>query len=178
MQPKRIQRKKAKIKVEIIKVEQGGQIPDIGEIAYDLGKISCSVTATNLQRSIGPGSTVTIGAGTNSIMSDTGFVSDFKVQTSVTNYPGHFLTGDREKEGTIEYISSSQPVASGNIITREEETVARKTKLIGTGSDSSDKSTHYKETGVISRKVRPVLTDLQTATAKYYEVITTTIESA
>jgi len=176
VQPKRIERKKANIKIEIIKVEQGGQIPSIGDIAYDLGKISCSVTATNIQRSIGPGSTVTIGAGTNNINSDTGFVADFKVQTSVTNYPGHFITGEKTKEGKINYISSSQPVASGNVITRQEETVDRITKLVGTGSDESDKSSSWKESGVISRRIRPVLADLKEgAPAKYYEVITTTI---
>tara|TARA_Y100000114_G_scaffold153084_1_gene172418 strand:+ start:1653 stop:7160 length:5508 start_codon:yes stop_codon:yes gene_type:complete len=176
VQPKRIERKKANVKVEIIKVESGGEIPPIGEIAFDLGKISCSVTATNIQRSLGPGSTVTIGAGTNNINSDTGFVADFKVQTSVTNYPGHFIKGDKTKEGSIEYISSSQPVASGNVISRAEETVSRVTKLVATGSDENDKTSSYKESGIISRKVRPVLVDLQEGSAaKYYEVITTSI---
>ena len=157
-------------------MESGGEIPPIGEIAFDLGKISCSITATNIQRSLGPGSTVTIGAGTNNINSDTGFVADFKVQTSVTNYPGHFIKGDKTKEGSIEYISSSQPVASGNVISRAEETVSRVTKLVATGSDENDKTSSYKESGIISRKVRPVLVDLQEGSAaKYYEVITTSI---
>jgi hypothetical protein len=119
VQPKRILRKLAKVKVEIIKGR--GNIPAIADPAYDLGEISCSVTSTNLQLSIGPGSTVTIGAGTNNIMSDTGYVQDFKVQTSITNYPGHFLKDELLAEGSIEYISSSQPVASGNSISINEK---------------------------------------------------------
>ena len=162
VQPKRILRKKAKIKIEIVKDE----VDPAESPAFDLGKISCAVTSTNLQLSVGPGSTVTIGAGTNNVMSDTGFVQDFKVQTSVTHYPGHFLK-TAQAEGEISYVSSSQPVASGNIITREESEVTRKTKLIGTGSLNKE---GFEETGEISRRVRPILVDHEGTT--YYEVRT------
>jgi ribosomal protein S28E/S33 len=172
VQPKRILRKLAKVKVEIIKGR--GNIPAIADPAYDLGEISCSVTSTNLQLSIGPGSTVTIGAGTNNIMSDTGYVQDFKVQTSITNYPGHFLKDELLAEGSIEYISSSQPVASGNSISRNEDTVTRKTKLVGTGCSESEKSDSWREFGEISRSVRPVLVDFDGV--EYYEVRTITID--
>ena len=149
-------------------------IPDASDPAYDLGEISCSVTATNLQLSVGPGSTVTIGAGTNNIMSDTGFVQDFKVQTSITNYPGHFLTTESKQEtGSISYVSSSQPVASGNAISRQEATSDRETKLIGTGSTKSSVASSFKETGELSRRVRPVLVDFEGN--QYYEVRTVTI---
>ncbi len=172
VQPKRILRKLAKVKVEIIKGR--GNIPAIEDPAYDLGEISCSVTSTNLQLSIGPGSTVTIGAGTNNIISDTGYVQDFKVQTSITNYPGHFLKDELLAEGSIEYISSSQPVASGNSISRNEDTVTRKTKLVGTGCSESEKSDSWREFGEISRSVRPVLVDFDGV--EYYEVRTITID--
>ena len=172
VQPKRVIRKKVKIKVEIVKGLN--DIPEAQDPAYDLGEISCSVTATNLQLSVGPGSTVTIGAGTNNIMSDTGFVQDFKVQTSITNYPGHFLiTESKQETGSISYVSSSQPVASGNSISREEATSDRETKLIGTGSTKSSVASTFKETGELSRRVRPILVDFDGS--QYYEVRTVTI---
>tara|TARA_B110000444_G_scaffold246440_1_gene267981 strand:+ start:4191 stop:10619 length:6429 start_codon:yes stop_codon:yes gene_type:complete len=171
VQPKRILKKLAKVKVEIIKGR--GNIPDMADPAYDLGEISCSVTSTNLQLSIGPGSTVTIGAGTNNIMSDTGYVQDFKVQTSITNYPGHFLKDKDLAEGSIEYISSSQPKASGNSISRNEDTVTRETKLVGTGCNKTEKESSWKESGEISRRVRPILVDFDGN--QYYEVRTVTI---
>jgi len=133
-------------------------------VAYDLGEISCSVTSTNVSLTEGPGSTVTIG--TNAVVSDTGFVKNFGASARISTYPGCYLTS-ASSSGTVSYITSSQPVASGNTITREESTSNRSTECIGTGSTSL---TGYLETGVVQRKSRPVLTALNGTT--YYEVIT------
>jgi hypothetical protein len=133
-------------------------------VAYDLGEISCSVTSTNVSLTEGPGSTVTIG--TNAVVSDTGFVKNFGASARISTYPGCYLTS-ASSSGTVSYITSSQPVASGNTITRDESTSSRETECIGTGSTSL---TGYLETGVVQRKSRPVLTALNGTT--YYEVIT------
>jgi hypothetical protein len=133
-------------------------------VAYDLGEISCSVTSTNVSLTEGPGSTVTIG--TNAVVSDTGFVKNFGASARISTYPGCYLTS-ASSSGTVSYITSSQPVASGNTITRDESTSNRSTECIGTGSTSL---TGYLETGVVQRKSRPVLTALNGTT--YYEVIT------
>jgi len=133
-------------------------------VAYDLGEISCSVTSTNVSLTEGPGSTVTIG--TNAVVSDTGFVKNFGASARISTYPGCYLTS-ASSSGTVSYITSSQPVASGNTIIREESTSSRETECIGTGSTSL---TGYLETGVVQRKSRPVLTALNGTT--YYEVIT------
>jgi hypothetical protein len=133
-------------------------------VAYDLGEISCSVTSTNVSLTEGPGSTVTIG--TTAVVSDTGFVKNFGASARISTYPGCYLTS-ASSSGTVSYITSSQPVASGNTITRDESTSSRETECIGTGSTSL---TGYLETGVVQRKSRPVLTALNGTT--YYEVIT------
>jgi hypothetical protein len=133
-------------------------------VAYDLGEISCSVTSTNVSLTEGPGSTVTIG--TNAVVSDTGFVKNFGASARISTYPGCYLTSSRSS-GEVSYTTSSQPVASGNTITRNESTSSRETECIGTGSTSL---TGYSETGVVQRKSRPVLTALNGTT--YYEVIT------
>jgi hypothetical protein len=64
-------------------------------------------------------------------------------------------------------VTSSQPVASGNVITREEDSSSRVTKCEGTGELAA---TGYVETGVIRRNSRAILTTLLGVT--YYEVIT------
>jgi hypothetical protein len=133
-------------------------------IAYNLGSISCSVTSTNTSLTVGPGSTVTIG--TTAVVSDTGYVQNFGASARIQTYPGCYLTSS-SSEGAVSYITSSQPVASGNIISRDETNSTRQTKCIGTGSTSD---TGYNTTGVIKRNSRLIVTDLDGNT--YYEVIT------
>lgn len=122
-----------------------------------------------MQCSVGPGSTVTIGAGTNNTRSDTGFVKDFKVQSNITTFPGHFINGPTTREGLIDYISSSQPVASGGAISRKEEKTQRKTELVAKGSTSA---IGWLTSGVISQRARPILTDLNGTV--YFEIVTVT----
>ena len=133
-------------------------------IAYDLGSISCSVTSTNTSLTVGPGSTVTVG--TTAVVSDTGYVQNFGASARIQTYPGCHLTTS-SSTGEVSYITSSQPVASGNIISRDNTNSTRQTKCIGTGSTSA---TGYNTTGVIRRNSRPIVTDLDGNT--YYEVVT------
>jgi hypothetical protein len=138
--------------------------PNTASLAYDLGQISCSVTTTNVSLSVGPGSTVTVG--TNAVVSDTGYVQNFGASANIGVYPGCYLTAGGSN-GTVSYITSSQPVASGNTIYRQEASSSRNTSCTGTGSSSAE---GYSETGIISRKSRPILTTLDGTT--YYEVVT------
>ena len=133
-------------------------------IAYDLGSISCSVTSTNTSLTVGPGSTVTVG--TTAVVSDTGYVQNFGASARIQTYPGCYLTTS-SSTGEVSYITSSQPVASGNTISRVNTNSTRQTKCIGTGSTSA---TGYNTTGVIRRNSRPIVTDLDGNT--YYEVVT------
>ena len=133
-------------------------------IAYDLGSISCSVTSTNTSLTVGPGSTLTVG--TTAVVSDTGYVQNFGASARIQTYPGCYLTTS-SSTGLVSYITSSQPVASGNIISRNNTNSTRQTKCIGTGSTSA---TGYSTTGVIRRNSRLIVTDLDGNT--YYEVIT------
>ena len=133
-------------------------------IAYDLGSISCSVTSTNTSLTVGPGSTVTVG--TTSVVSDTGYVQNFGASARIQTYPGCYLTTS-SSTGLVSYITSSQPVANGNVISRVETDSTRQTKCIGTGSTSA---TGYSTTGVIRRNSRLIVTALDGTT--YYEVIT------
>ena len=157
--PRRNKKVAATVTVEITNAP-----PNTASLAYDLGQISCSVTTTNVSLSVGPGSTVTVG--TNSVVSDTGYVQNFGASANIGVYPGCYLTTG-SSTGSVSYITSSQPVASGNTITRNEANSSRNTSCTGTGSSSA---TGYVETGIISRKSRPILTTLDGTT--YYEVVT------
>ena len=157
--PRRNKKVAATVTVEITDTP-----PNTASLAYDLGQISCSVTTTNVSLSVGPGSTVTVG--TNAVVSDTGYVQNFGASANIGVYPGCYLTAG-SSTGTVSYITSSQPVANGNIITRDEASSSRNTSCTGTGSSSA---TGYSTTGVISRKSRPILTTLDGTT--YYEVVT------
>jgi hypothetical protein len=157
--PRRSKKIAATVEVEITTTP-----PSTASLAFDLGAISCSVTTTNVSLSRGPGSTVTIG--TNAIVSDTGFVQNFGASANIGVYPGCYLTS-AGSSGTVAYITSSQPVANGNIISRSESASSRDTTCTGTGSSAA---TGYVEIGIIKRNSRPILTTIEGVT--YYEVIT------
>ena len=161
--PKVTPRRSKKV-VATVEVEITTTPPDTASVAFDLGQISCSVTSTNVSLTRGPGSTVSIG--TTAVVSDTGFVQNFGASANISVFPGCYLT-DGSSDGTVDYVTSSQPVANGNIITRDEASSSRVTKCEGTGELAA---TGYVETGVIRRNSRAILTTLEGAT--YYEVIT------
>jgi hypothetical protein len=161
--PKVTPRRSKKV-VATVEVEITTTPPDTASVAFDLGQISCSVTSTNVSLTRGPGSTVSIG--TTAVVSDTGFVQNFGASANISVFPGCYLT-DNSSDGTVDYVTSSQPVANGNIITRDEASSSRVTKCEGTGETAA---TGYVETGVIRRNSRAILTTLLGVT--YYEVIT------
>jgi hypothetical protein len=160
----RVTPRRSKKVVATVEVEITTTPPNTASVAFDLGQISCSVTSTNVSLTRGPGSTVSIG--TTSVVSDTGFVQNFGASANISVFPGCYLTDD-SSDGTVDYVTSSQPVASGNVITREEDSSSRVTKCEGTGELAA---TGYVETGVIRRNSRAILTTLLGVT--YYEVIT------
>ena len=157
--PRRNKKVAATVTVEITTTP-----PNTASLAFDLGSISCSVTTTNVSLTKGPGDTISVG--TTSVVSDTGYVQNFGASANIGVYPGCYLTNG-SSNGTVSYIASSQPVANGNVITRDESSSDRSTACNGTGSSAA---TGYVETGVISRKSRPILTTLDGTT--YYEVVT------
>ena len=140
--------------------------PDTATVAFDLGAISCSVTSTNASLSRGPGATVTVSGGTGNTTSETGFTKNFGASASVASYPGCFLTSSGSS-GSVSYVTSETPIASGASISIVQANSSRKTQCIGTGSTSA---TGYVTTGVIKRNSRPILTALDGTT--FFEVIT------
>jgi hypothetical protein len=161
--PKVTPRRSKKV-VATVEVEITTTPPDTASVAFDLGEISCSVTSTNVSLTRGPGSTVSVG--TTSVVSDTGYVQNFGASANISVFPGCYLI-DSSSDGVVSYVTSSQPVASGNIISRDEASSSRSTKCEGTGETAK---TGYVETGIIRRNSRPILTTLGGVT--YYEVIT------
>ena len=161
--PKVTPRRSKKV-VATVEVEITTTPPDTASVAFDLGEISCSVTSTNVSLTRGPGSTVSVG--TTSVVSDTGYVQNFGASANISVFPGCYLI-DSSSDGVVSYVTSSQPVASGNIISRDEARSSRSTKCAGTGEMAK---TGYVETGIIRRNSRPILTTLGGVT--YYEVIT------
>ena len=161
--PKVTPRRRKTIAAQVT-IEVQSTPPDTASVAFDLGAISCSVTSTNVSLSRGPGSTVTVG--TTAVISETGFVQNFGASARIQTYPGCFLISS-SSSGSINYITSSQPRAAGNIIVFDEHDSSRDTQCIGTGSTSQ---TGYTTTGIIKRNSRPIVTALDGTT--YYEVIT------
>ena len=140
--------------------------PDTATVAFDLGAISCSVTSTNASLSRGPGATITVIGGPGNTTSETGFTKNFGASASVASYPGCFLTSSGSS-GSVSYVTSETPIASGAAISLLQANSSRKTQCIGTGSTSA---TGYVTTGVIKRNSRPILTALDGTT--FFEVIT------
>ena len=157
--PRRRKRVAATVTVEVTTTP-----PDTAALAYDLGKISCSVTSTNAALARGVGNTVS--AGTTAIVTRTGYSQDFNASARIQVFPGSYLTS-ASSTGSINYITSQEWEVSGNIITPNEYYSQRVTKCTGTGSTSAD---GYDENGIIKRDSRPILTSVDGTT--YYEVIT------
>jgi len=149
-----------------VTVEVTTNPPDTASVAFDLGAISCSVTSTNASLSRGPGGTVTVSGGPGNTTSETGFTQNFGASASVASYPGCFLTSSGSS-GSVSYVTSETPIASGAAISLVQANSSRKTQCIGTGSTSA---TGYATTGVIKRNSRPILTALDGTT--FFEVIT------
>ena len=160
--PVRQEKVSVSVKREIL--TQPPELP--GVFAYNLGKISCSVTFIQTKLQSGDGSFATVSDG-GTTTSQVGFQKSFASNVSIQNYPGCYLDGD-SSSGSVSYQSSSQPYQSGsNAISVQTAFSSSSTKCEGDGS--TDAST-WVESGIISRSVRPVLVAVDGT--QYYEVIT------
>ena len=138
--PRRSKRVSATVTIEVLTTSPGAITP-----AYDLGSISCSVTTKRESFNIFPGSLETN--------------QSYSLSANTQTYPGCFLT-ESTSSGTVSYLSKIR-TESGDALSKVT------TSCVGSGSTSSS---GWSETGILKRKSRPLLTDLDGTT--YYEVIT------
>ena len=138
--PRRSKRVSATVTIEVLTTSPGAITP-----AYDLGSISCSVTTKRESFNIFPGSLETN--------------QSYSLSANTQTYPGCFLT-ESTSSGTVSYLSKIR-TESGDALSKVT------TSCVGSGSTSNS---GWSETGILKRKSRPLLTDLDGTT--YYEVIT------
>lgn len=139
--------------------------PNTASVAFDLGDISCSVTAISASYNYrGFDRMSTIDGGVT--VTEPRRSADIGANISV--FPGHYLL-NTEASGSFAYTAGAQLVRSsgGSIVSSLAQTSYEYNTLVGTGATSA---TGYATTGVIRRRSRPVFTDLNGTT--YYEVIT------
>ena len=141
--------------------------PDTVDIAYDLGNISCSVTAISMSENY-RGSDVFETASGNSRFSGQRKTADMSAR--ISSYPECYLSGGTSSSGTFSYTSSYENASTNpDAILAIAQTSTTNTFMDGTGSTSAD----YDTTGVIKRSSRPVFTAIDGTV--YYEVITWTV---
>ena len=148
VKPRRSKRVSATVTISVLTTSPGAITP-----AYNLGDISCSVTTKRESFNISPGF-----AETN---------QNYSLSANTQTYPGCFLTAS-SSEGKVEYdskIFAARDATSEDAPPNAKSVVT--TSCVGSGSTSSS---GWSETGILKRKSRPLLTDLNGTT--YYEVIT------
>jgi len=144
-------------------------IPDTTELAFDVSGISCSVLRVNESNSGKVGRAVTLVDSEGNTTTSVGNGSTFGVTSTVTEYPRHFLVDDVAST-SLTSSTSSQPYISGGAISFQSANSTDTSRAYGFGNNESDKDELYKTSGIINRKVRPVLT-AQDGTV-FYEVTT------
>ena len=162
-----IPRRRKKI-IANVEIKVSTQPEGITQLAFDLGKISCSVISANYSLQKSPNVTLVYDNGSGGTVSVTGENKNFSAGASIQSYPGCYLT-TTTSVGTVEYDASKVPVLSGtgNSHTFDTVTTNRTTYCIGDGSTNKNS---YFETGVIKRNSRPLFTALDGTI--YYEIIT------
>tara|TARA_B110000483_G_scaffold217141_1_gene269282 strand:- start:2342 stop:4147 length:1806 start_codon:yes stop_codon:yes gene_type:complete len=138
--------------VATVTIEVTSASPTTFEAAYSLGQISCSVTTKRESFNVSAGFLETN--------------QNYTLSANTQAYPGCFIT-ESPSEGSVEYASSfksegPQPPAASRV----------STTCVGFGSTEA---TGWSETGILKRKSRPLLTDLNGTT--YYEVITWSVSA-
>jgi hypothetical protein len=144
-------------------------IPDTTELAFDVSGISCSVLRVNESNSGKVGRAVTLVDSEGNTTTSVGGGSTFGVTSNVTEYPKHFLVDDASST-SLTSSKSKQPYISGGAIEFQSTSSTDTSRAFGFGNNESDKDQLYKTSGIINRKVRPVLT-AQDGTV-FYEVTT------
>ena len=162
-----IPRRRKKI-IANVEIKVSTQPEGITQLAFDLGKISCSVISANYSLQKSPNVTLVYDNGSGGTVSVTGENKNFSAGASIQSYPGCYLT-NASSLGSVSYEASKTPVltGTGNSHTFDTVTTNRTTACIGDGSTNADS---YFETGVIKRNSRPLFTALDGTI--YYEVIT------
>jgi hypothetical protein len=165
--PKVVPRRRKKVSATVT-VEIATSTLSTDQLAYDLGKISCSVITTNSSLQISPNVTLTYENNLGGNKSVTGQNKSFNAGGQIQVYPGSYLTSS-SSNGIVTYEATKVPVltGTGNSHTFITTTSSRETKCIGSGSTSAD---GYLEYGIIRRDSRPILTTINGTT--YYEIIT------
>jgi hypothetical protein len=147
-----------------VEVEITTTPPNTAALAYDLGDISCSVTAISMSENFRGTDTFTTSSG-NTRFSGQRKTADMSARISA--YPECYLSSGTSNSGTFSYVSSHENSStSPNSLVTAAQTSTTNTFVDGTGSTSDTTTT----TGIIKRTSRPILTTLSGVT--YYEVIT------
>jgi hypothetical protein len=147
-----------------VEVEITTTPPNTAALAYDLGDISCSVTAISMSENFRGTDTFTTSSG-NTRFSGQRKTADMSARISA--YPECYLSSGTSNSGTFSYVSSHENSStSPNSLVTAAQTSTTNTFVDGTGSTSDTTTT----TGIIKRTSRPILTTLLGVT--YYEVIT------
>ena len=144
-------------------------IPDTTELAFDISSISCSVLRINSSSSGKVGRAVTLVDSAGATSTKVGDGSSFAVNSSVSEYRGHFIKTS-SKTAILSGSVSNQPYLNGGVIEFQSAKSGSQTKAYGFGNDEADKDQLYKTSGIIKRTVRPVLTALDGTV--FYEVTT------
>jgi len=147
--PRRSKKVMATVTIEVVDSSPGTFV-----VAYDLGGISCSVTSIR-----------------ESFNRSAGFLETNQSYTLSANnvaYPGCFSNG----LPAVGKVSYSSTIRKGLGDSRPNASSATTTRCTPTGSTSAD---GWVETGILKRKSRPILTDLDGTT--YYEVITWSVSA-
>lgn len=135
--------------------------------AFDLGAISCSVTVSRASYAYIGSDIYTTVDGSNSIAVPKWRAS---INADISTFPNCYILGSATATGEFAYTGGSEATGLGTnniVVTPLTSTV--KTILTGTGSAAAS---GYTTTGIVDRKVRPLVTALDGTI--YWEVITWT----
>tara|TARA_R110001592_G_scaffold109927_3_gene305952 strand:- start:4612 stop:5205 length:594 start_codon:yes stop_codon:yes gene_type:complete len=144
-------------------------IPSTTELAFDVSGISCSVLRVSESSTGQVGRAVTLVDSAGNTSTSVGNGVNSGVTSTVTEYPRHFLV-DESSSTQLTSSKSSQPYVNGGAISFQSTTAIDTHRAYGFGNNEADKDVLYKTSGIINRKVRPVLT-AQDGTV-FYEVTT------
>lgn len=142
--------------------------PTTAALAYNLENISCSVTNTRASYAY-VGSDVYENLSGSSRLAMPKYRAS--IGASIASFPGCYITTATSVSGSFTYTAGSEAGGLGTsaiVITALTATVVN--TLTGTGATSGS---GYATTGVLQRKIRPLLTALDGTV--YWEVVTWTV---
>jgi len=144
-------------------------IPDTTALAFDISGLACSVLKITDRTSGAVGRAVTLVDSAGNTSTEVGSSNSFGANSSITEFTGHFIV-NTSSFAKMSGSGSTQPYISGGEFKFAEEESSTNSQAFGFGNNLDDKNELYQTNGIISRKVRPVLT-AQDGTV-FYEVTT------